>query len=171
MTLLLFNYAIFNNPILLYIGFALAALEATTAVLQFFKVLFGKNEKIVKKIDKTITKLQNKIGKLKEKEAYYRADIAYKAEKDEPIPVDIAVPVSDGVDEIAPPEQEKAEPEEDYDAETIEKENAEALAEHERNDFDTREYDDAEAVNVSEPEDVASYELFKKFVAQVKKND
>lgn len=145
MALLLVNYAIFGDPMLLIIGYAIAGLEAITAVLHFLKTVFKNNPKIVEKIDKKISKYQNAITKLKEREACYRAELAYQSAQ-------------------TPPENILHTIKEDAEIEKMNKEASDDLAEQERKDFDLRDE--------SEPEpDNESYELFKKFVAQVKNNE
>lgn len=164
MTLLLINYAIFSNPILLIIGYAIAGLEAVTAVLQFIKVVFRNNEKLVKKIDSKIIKYEKAINTLRERQAYYSAELAYQnAHAAQKIPEHI---------EIKRDDNDAAELAE------IDKENAAELAEHEKADFDADfgTVDDGYNEDPAEQADEdannnESYELFKKFVAQVKKND
>lgn len=165
MTLLLFNYALFNNPTLSIIGWIIAGLEAVTAVLQFFRVVFRNNKKIVAKLDKSISKCEQTLINLRQKQADYRAVIAmenvqrgelnaqpadiekkpiYATEAAEPeeepepvaeMPADGEIPPADGVEMIEPEEE----------------------SEHA-----------AEAPTMGSNE---SYELFLKFCESVKKND
>lgn len=165
MTLLLFNYALFNDPNLLIIGWIIAGLEAVTAVLQFLRVVFRNNKKIVEKLDKSIAKCEKTLINLRQKQADYRAIIAMETiqrgelntnpadgektpisatetaepeQEPEPVeemPADVEIPPADGVETIEPEE----EPEQPADAPTT--------------------------------ENNESYELFKKFVESVKKND
>lgn len=156
MTILLVNYAIFNNPYLLIVGWIIAGIEAVTALLQFFRVIFRNNKKIAERLDKSIAKCEQTLVKLRQRQADYQAFLAMEAaqhgevsatpapevaepEKEpEPvaeIPADVQIPPADGVETIEPEE----EPEQPAEAPTI---------------------DDSE-----------SYELYKKFVASVKKND
>ena len=164
MTLLLFNYALFNNPNLLIIGWIIAGLEAVTAVLQFLRVLFRNNKKIVEKIDKSILKCEKTLINLRQKQADFKAIIAMEAaqrgelnaqptdvektpiyateaaepEEPEPVaemPADVEIPPADGVEMIEPEEQ----PGQPAEAPTM--------------------------------ENYESYELFRKFVESVKKND
>ena len=165
MTLLLINYAIFSNPVLLVIGYLIAGLEAITAVLQFIKVVFKNNTKIVKKIDSKISKYQKAIQVLKERQAYYNAEIAYQ--NAHVIPINETAPAS----KITKDDTDIAENADN--ADDIDKINAEAqqdIDEHEKAEFDTTDYDD-EPADDDTLNDNESYELFKKFVAQVKKND
>ena len=148
MTILLVNYAIFNNPYLLIVGWIIAGIEAVTALLQFFRVIFRNNKKIAERLDKSIAKCEQTLVKLRQRQADYQAFLAMEAaqhgqlaepEKEpEPvaeIPADVQIPPADGVETIEPEE----EPEQPAEAPTI---------------------DDSE-----------SYELYKKFVESVKKND
>ena len=165
MTILLFNYAIFNNPYLLIVGWIIAGIEAITATLQFLRVVFRNNKKIVEKLDKSIAKCEKTLINLRQKQDVYRAVIAMEdvqhgelnanpayiektpiyatkaaepEEEPEPVvemPADVEIPPADGVETIEPEE----EPEQPADAPTT--------------------------------ENNESYELFKKFVESVKKND
>ena len=148
MTILLVNYAIFNNPYLLIVGWIIAGIEAVTALLQFFRVIFRNNKKIAERLDKSIAKCEQTLVKLRQRQADYQAFLEMEAaqhgqlaepEKEpEPvaeIPADVQIPPADGVETIEPEE----EPEQPAEAPTI---------------------DDSE-----------SYELYKKFVESVKKND
>ena len=162
MTLLLFNYAIFNNPTLLVIGWIIAGLEAVTAVLQFFKVVFRNNKKIVERLDKSIAKCQNTIARLQQKRAEYQsAVVAYDNINNSAAtaPVDVIIPPADGVESIEPEHVEEPDAAE---IDEINKECDAALAEHEKADFDA-----AEPVDI-EP-DAESYELFKKIYRELKK--
>ena len=162
MTLLLFNYAIFNNPTLVIIGWIIAGIEAITAILQFFKVVFRNNKKIVERLDKSIEKCQNTIARLQAKRIDYQNAVAYESINNRAtnLPVDVIIPPADGVENIEP--EHIKEP--DAEIDEINKECDAALAEHEKADFDA-----AESVDI-EP-DAESYELFKKIYRELKKND
>ena len=122
MVLLAVNYAIFNNPTLLIFGWIIAGIEAVTAVLQFLRIVFKNNKKVVEKIDKAIEKNKEALTKLYQKRDEYIAIVAYETAKrdtsiPEPIintetdagnvipehvetPADVAIPPADGVEEI-----------------------------------------------------------------------
>ena len=79
MTLLLFNYALFNDPTLLIVGWLIAGLEAITAILHFIRAVFRNNKKIVERIDKSIAKCEKTLTALRQKQSEYRAVLAYEA--------------------------------------------------------------------------------------------
>lgn len=79
MTLLLFNYALFNDPTLLIVGWLIAGLEAITAILHFIRAVFRNNKKIVERIDKSIAKCEKTLTALRRKQSEYRAVLAYEA--------------------------------------------------------------------------------------------
>ena len=160
MTLLLFNYALFNNPTLLAIGWVIAGIEAVTAILQFLKVVFRNNKKIVARLDKSIEKCEKTLTRLRQKQADYQTVIAYEnLEKGKTItePVDVEIPPADGVEEVQT----------DIDIDAMNKEAQADFDAHERAEFDLTEEPETE----SEPQAGESYELFKKLVESIKKND
>ena len=119
---------------------------------------------MLKKIDKKINKYRKAIETLRERQAYYRAEIAYNSAQK--IPENKTAPASYFVEEEndEPPPSESAD---DAEIDEINKDAQQDFDEHERAEFDTS--DDPEDVEIED--DTESYELYKKFVAQVKKND
>lgn len=168
MTLLLFNYAMFQNPALLIVGWVIAGIEAFTAILHLCKILFKNNKKVVEKIDKTIEKMQTKLVKLQHLQAELQVAYAYEqAKKDNAAPVDVILPAPDGAaepDDVEEPDDAKID--------EMNKEAAAEFDEREKADFDTTDYkaDAAEIIpdHIEEPT-AESYELFKKFIGSLQK--
>lgn len=88
MALLLFNYSFFNEPALAVFGWIIAGLEAVTAILTFIRTVFRNNKKIVASLDKAIDKCEKTLLSLRQKQAEYRAVLAYEAVERGEIPVD-----------------------------------------------------------------------------------
>lgn len=79
MALLMVNYALFGDPTLTMIGWIIAAIEASTAVLRLIKTIFRNNKKIVEKCDRAIAKHEKALTLLREKQAEYKKILAVES--------------------------------------------------------------------------------------------
>lgn len=82
MALLMVNYALFGDPTLTMIGWIIAAIEASTAVLRLIKTIFRNNKKIVEKCDRAIAKHEKALTLLREKQAEYQKILAVESVND-----------------------------------------------------------------------------------------
>ena len=165
MALLMVNYALFGDPTLTLIGWIIAAIEASTAVLRLIKTIFRNNKKIVEKCDRAIAKHEKALTLLREKQAEYKKILEIESVKD--------MSLSDTTDgeggaEISPPEDVGI----SNDDPEIEKNINDEIAYHERVD----DYmEDPHTAPSSIIGDVIlsseSADLLKKFYASVKKNE
>lgn len=133
MALLMVNYALFGDPTLTMIGWIIAAIEASTAVLKLIRTIFRNNKKIVEKCDRAIEKHEKALTLLREKQAEYKKILAIESVNDNIKDTSLSDTADDdqGGAEISPSDPVGIMSDDDV---KIEKANAEELARHERID-------------------------------------